>query len=127
MLPLAAQDEVEEWIKKGKADYSKGAYAAAQAGFAVAWKAANMLPAKDAKRYEVLKLQAAADAALGLYVESEAFLQLAINWREVSLGREDVGIAGDLTEVAVLCRAQKDLERGLAVLQRVATRTSPSV
>ncbi len=120
-LALAGQDEVEEWIKKGKSDYSKGSYAAAQAGFVVAWKAAEMLPGNDPKRYEVLKLQAAAAAALGQYAESEAFLQLAINWREVSLSREDAGIAADLTEIAMLCRAQKDLDRGLAVMQRVAS------
>ena len=123
---LLGQEEAEDWTKRGKADYSKGAYAAAQASFAVAWKAVAETPAKEPKRYEILKLQAAAAAALGQYSESEGFLQLAINWREVALGREDAGIAADLTEVAMLCRAVKDLERGLAVLQRVASMHSRS-
>ncbi len=97
--------------------------------FAEAWKITETLHRDDPKRYAILKLQAAAASALSQYQEAEGFVQLAINWREVSIGREDPMIAGDLTEVAMLCRAMKDLNRGLAVLQRVAsmTRVSPPI
>ena len=118
-VSLPGQEEIDEWIKSGRASYSKGNYSASQEMFAEAWKIAETLPQNNLKRYEVLKMQSAAASALGQYPEAEAFLQLAINWREVSIGREDPKIAGDLTEVAILCRAMKDLDRGLAVLQRV--------
>ena len=119
-LLLLGQEEVGDWTKSGQASFSKGDYLASQKMFAEAWKIAETLPNDDPKRYEILKLQAAAASALGQYQEAEGFLQLAINWREVSIGREDPKIADDLTEVAMLCRAMKDLDRGLAVLQRVA-------
>ena len=118
---LPGQDDLDEWIRSGQTSYSKGNYTASQTMFAEAWKLAETLPSDDPKRYAILKLQAAASSALGQYQEAEAFIQLAINWREVSIGREDPNIAGDLTEVAMLCRAMKDLDRGLAVLQRVAS------
>ena len=118
-LSLLSQEEIEEWTKSGQASFSKADYQASQKMFAEAWKLADTLPNDDPKRYEILKLQASAASALGQYKDAEGFLQLAINWREVSIGREDPKIAEDLTEVAMLCRAMKDLDRGLAVMQRV--------
>jgi tetratricopeptide (TPR) repeat protein len=126
-LPAMAQEPatapevpaVVEAIKAGNAAWTAGDKEGALASWLNANTIAAGLPAEDLRRYEILKLLAGAQAALKKWEDAEASLQLAINWRETAISREDPKIADDLTQLAVICGAKGDPERGLTILQRV--------
>src|ERR1039458_5617778 len=90
---LAAQDD---FIKDGNAAYLKGDYEAARIAFTSAWELAQQTPKDDPRRYEILKRLTSVRAAAGEFAEADAWLQLAITWREQILGTRDPKIADDL-------------------------------
>ena len=106
-------------LNDARASYMHGDYPAARAALDQAWKLAQaQLPEDSPVRYDVLKRLALANAATGGFNDADMYLQLAIWWREKVNGPADPKIADDLTQEASYCRAMKDFDRGLALLQR---------
>lgn len=117
-ISVFAQD-VDALLKTAHEAYRKADYAGARKPYEEAWAAAGELPPSDPKRYEILKELAGVTSAAGDQDAAENYLQLAINWRENTVGREDPLIAGDLIELATVCARRKDFDRSIAILQRV--------
>jgi tetratricopeptide (TPR) repeat protein len=117
---LAAQEQpapdIETLLKTARAGYSKGDYGASRAALEQAWTLAQELPPKDPQRYDILKQLSGALSASGDYAAAQNYVELAINWREVTFGRDDPKIADDMIELATLCQRQKDFPRAMALL-----------
>jgi len=111
--------EIEQLMKTGEAGYVKADYEAARAAYQKAWDLAQQTPPKTPIRYDILKRLTAVSAALGQFAEADGYLQLAINWREVAIGRDDPKIADDLLASVAVCRGMKDSDRALAILERL--------
>ena len=111
--------DIDALLKTGHAAYRKADYAAARKSFEEAWAAAGELPQSDPKRYEILKELSGVVSASGDQDAAENYIELAINWRETVIGRDDPLIAGDLIELATICERKKDFDRAIAILQRV--------
>jgi tetratricopeptide (TPR) repeat protein len=111
--------DIDALLKTGNAAYRKADYAAARKSFEEAWAAAGELPQSDPKRYEILKELSGVVSASGDQDAAENYIELAINWRETVIGRDDPLIAGDLIELATICERKKDFDRAIAILQRV--------
>jgi len=111
--------DIDALLKTAHAAYRKADYAAARKSFEEAWTAADALPTGDPKRYEILKELSGVLSASGDQDAAEKYIELAINWRENAVGREDPLIAGDLVELATICERRKDFDRAIAILQRV--------
>ena len=114
-----APPDIEALMKTAHTAYRKADYAGARKSLEEAWTAAGELPQNDPKRYEILKELSAVLGASGENEEAEKYIELAINWRETAIGREDPLIADDLIELATNCERRKDPERAIAILQRV--------
>jgi len=121
---LAAQEPppptLDALVQSARSSYAKGDYKGAGTALEQAWTMAEQFPLDHPKRYEVLKQQYAVSSAAGQYEDAEKYLQLAINWRENTLGRDNPKVAEDLTELAMLCRNLNDIPRGLSILQIVS-------
>jgi tetratricopeptide (TPR) repeat protein len=120
---LAAQEatpSLDIFLQSARASYARGDYKTARTALDQAWALAEQTPPEEPKRYDVLKQQYAVSSAAGQYEEAERYLQLAINWRENTLGHDNPKVADDLTELALLCRNLKDIPRGLGILQIVS-------
>ncbi len=111
--------DIEALLKAAHAAYRKADYAAARKSYEAAWTAAGELPQNDPKRYEILKELSGVVSAAGDQDAAENYIELAINWRETVMGREDPLIAGDLIDLATICERRKDFDRAIAILQRV--------
>jgi tetratricopeptide (TPR) repeat protein len=111
--------DIDALLKTAHVAYRKADYAAARKSYEEAWAAAGELPQNDPKRYEILKDLSGVLSASGEYDAAENYIELAINWRENAVGREDPLIAGDLIELATICARRKDSDRAIAILQRV--------
>ena len=111
--------DIEALLKTGHAAYRKADYPAARKSYEEAWTAAGELPQNDPKRYEILKELSGVVSAAGDQEAAENYIELAINWRETVIGRDDPLIAGDLIELATICERKQDYERAIAILQRV--------
>ena len=111
--------ELADAVKAGEAAYGKGDYAAARVSYEKAWELAQQTPSNNPARYDILKRLTAVRAALGDFTEADGYLQLAINWRETTISRDDPKIADDLLVSVAICRGMKDLDRALAILERV--------
>lgn len=106
-------------LDAGNAAYLKGDYEAARQQFLLAWDAAQQTAPDDPVRYDVLKRLTAIRAAAGEFADADNYLQLALNWRETILGRNDPKIVDDLLLSVQFCRGMKDYDRALAILTRV--------
>jgi tetratricopeptide (TPR) repeat protein len=115
----APPPDIDGLLKTANTAYRKGDYAAARKSFEEAWTAAGELPQNDPKRYEILKDLSGVVSASGDQDGAENYIQLAINWRENAIGRDDPLIAGDLIDLATICERRKDYERAVMILQRV--------
>lgn len=118
---LPAQEtgaEVDKLIQAGRQAYLKGDPAEAKGALDQAHKLAQDLERTDRRRYQVLKLLAGAEAAARRWNEAEEFLQAAMDWREL-IAKDPKKPTDDLTELAMLCRAKGDLDRAVAILERV--------
>jgi tetratricopeptide (TPR) repeat protein len=111
--------DIDGLLKTAHAAYRKADYAGARKSYEEAWTAAGELPQDDPKRYEILKELSGVISASGDQEAAENYLQLAINWRETVVGRDDPLIAGDLIELATICERKQDHERAVMILQRV--------
>src|SRR5216683_4895657 len=119
-VALVAQEQppdLEQLLKTARGGYSKGDYATARAALEQAWVLAQESPAQEPKRYEILKQLSGVLSAAGDYAGAQNYVELAINWRETVLGRDDPKIADDMIELASLWQRLKDLPRALALLQ----------
>src|ERR1035438_2677355 len=72
----------EDPIKDGNAAYLKGDYEAARIAFTAAWEQAQQTPKDSPIRYDILKRLTSVRAAAGEFAEADAWLQMAITWRE---------------------------------------------
>jgi tetratricopeptide (TPR) repeat protein len=122
-IPIFGQEpqppDIDALLKTANTAYRKGDYTAARKSFEEAWAAAGELPQSDPKRYEILKDLSGVTSAAGDQDAAENYIELAINWRETVIGREDPLIAGDLIELSTICERRNDHQRSIAILQRV--------
>jgi tetratricopeptide (TPR) repeat protein len=120
---LTAQEDpastIPQLTKDGDSLYLKGDYEGARLAFASAWELAQHTPTDNPVRYDILKRLTSVRAAAGEFADADNWLQLAINWRENTLGQKDPKIADDLLILVGLCRGMKDFDRALVVLRRV--------
>ena len=114
--PAAAMQTL---IEAGDAGYLRGDYEAGRQAFEQAWQLAQDTPPGNPVRYDILKRLANIRAAAGEFADAGNYLQLAIDWRESTLGANDPKIADDLLVSAALCRSMKDYGRADAILNRV--------
>ena len=124
-VPAAAAqtpaDEIQPLLTAGQSAYLKGDYEAARESLLQAWDLAQQRTPEDPVRYDVLKRLTSVRAAAGEFADADNYLQLAINWRETVIGRDDPKIADDLLVSVGLCRGMKTFERALAILGRVVS------
>jgi tetratricopeptide (TPR) repeat protein len=99
--------------------YMHGDYEGARKSLAQAWDIAQTLPREDPLRYDVLKRLATARAAVGEFADADNYLQIAISWREQTLGPDDPMIPDDVLLSVAFARGQKDYERALWIMNRV--------
>ncbi|MFN7921030.1 MAG: tetratricopeptide repeat protein [Bryobacteraceae bacterium] len=121
LAAFANQDPVPEFekvLQAGRDAYSRGQYASSLATFEKAWKLVEQADFKDPKRYDALEALTSANIALKKYDEAEAWLQLAINWREVAISRTDPSIADEYVKLIGILRGKKEFERALFVAQQ---------
>src|ERR1035437_2287212 len=120
---LTAQEDpastIPQLTKDGDSLYLKGDYEGARLAFTSAWELAQQTPRDNPMRYDILKRLTSVRAAAGEFADADNWLQLAIHWRENTLGQKDPKIADDLLILVGLCRRMKDLDRALVVLRRV--------
>jgi tetratricopeptide (TPR) repeat protein len=111
--------DIDALLKTAHAAYRKADYPAARKSLEEAWTAAGDLPQNDPKRYEILKQLSAVLGSAGENDEAEKYVELAINWRETAVGRDDPLIADDMVELATICERRKDFDRAIAILRQV--------
>src|ERR1700730_5180493 len=111
--------ELNQFMRAGEASYGKADYDAARVSYEKAWELAQQTPSNTPVRYDILKRLTAVRAAAGQFAEADNYLQLAINWRETAISRDDPKIADDLLESVTLCRGMKQFDRAMAILERV--------
>jgi tetratricopeptide (TPR) repeat protein len=111
--------EMQTLIEAGDAGYLRGDYEAGRQAFEKAWQLAQETPPDNPVRYDILKRLASIRAAAGEFADADNYLQLAIHWRENTLGQNDPKIADDLLVSAALCRSMKNYDRADAILNRV--------
>lgn len=119
-----AQDEkpaatIPDLVQAAQTHYMRGDYEGARQSLLKAWDLAQQTPPDDPLRYDVLKQLAAARAAAGEFADADHYLQMAISWRETTLGTNDAKIADDVLLSVAYCRGMKDFERALAIMNRV--------
>jgi tetratricopeptide (TPR) repeat protein len=123
LAPLALADDrpspIQQSMQAGEAGYRKADYETARAAYEKAWQLAQETLRDNPARYDILKRLTAIRASLGQYAEADAYLQLAMNWHETNVGRDDARMIDDYLESATLCRRMKDYDRALAILGRV--------
>jgi len=114
--PAAAMQSL---IEAGDAGYLRGDYGAGRQAFEQAWQLAQDTPPGNPVRYDILKRLANIRAAAGEFADAGNYLQLAIDWRESTIGENDPKIGEDLLVSAALCRSMKDYGRAGDILNRV--------
>jgi len=117
--PADPAADMQTLIEAGDASYLRGDYEAGRQSFEEAWQLAQETPPDNPVRYDILKRLASVRAAAGEFADADSYLQLAINWRENTLGQNDPKIADDLLVSAALCRGMKDYDRAATTLNRV--------
>jgi tetratricopeptide (TPR) repeat protein len=120
--PGAAQDPAPDFktlIATGNAAYIKGDYAAAREPLLKAWDLAEQMPADAPERYDTLKRLTSVRTAEGEFADAGKWLEMAINWRENNLGKDNPKVADDLLVSVGLARGMKEYDRALAILTRV--------
>jgi tetratricopeptide (TPR) repeat protein len=110
---------IQPLLTAGDASYMHGDYDAARQSFEKAWELVRIAAATDPARYDVLKKLTHVSAASGDLAAGDRYLQMAILWRESTLGPDDPKLSGDLLEAVALCRGLKDFDRALLLLRRV--------
>jgi tetratricopeptide (TPR) repeat protein len=116
MLAQETQD-ADQLQKSAAAAYRKGDYGAARPMLEQAWELVQQTPAKDPARYAILKQLSGVLSAAGDYAAAQNYVELAINWREAVVGRDDPKLPEEWIELSSLCQRQKDFPRAVALLQ----------
>jgi len=114
----ACAQDLDSLENSALAAYAAGDFAGAQQSLGQAWDLAQRLPDSDPKRYEILKLLSRVTSAAGDWAGAENWVELAINWREVNVARDDPKLAGEWTELAALCLREKDFFRAVELLRQ---------
>jgi tetratricopeptide (TPR) repeat protein len=124
-LATAAQEqptgEIKPLLESASTAHMKGDYEASRQSLLQAWELAQQRPSADPIRYDVLKRLVSVRSTVGDYADADNFLQMAINWRELTNGQNDPKIADDLLVSVSLCRGMKTFDRAMFILQRVMT------
>jgi tetratricopeptide (TPR) repeat protein len=115
----SAQEDIPSLVAAANAAHLKGDYEAARVSLTKAWDLAQATPAQDPVRYDILKRLTSVRAAAGEFADADTWLQMAINWRENTSGQNDPKVADDLLVSVGFCRAMKNYERALLILNRV--------
>src|SRR5579871_880216 len=122
LCSMTAQEtapDIPTLVKSGNEANMKGDYESARQSFAKAWELAQETPRDSPVRYDLLKRLVAVRLAAGAFEDADNYLQMAINWREQTLGQNDPKIADDLLISVGLCRGLKNYDRARVVLGRV--------
>lgn len=114
--------DIKPLMDAGYAMYMHGDYDAARDQYLKAWDLADQGPREDPVRYEILKRLTAVRAAVGEFQDADHYLQMAMTWREMTLGADDPKITDDLLQEITFCRAMKDYFRARALLTNVMAR-----
>jgi tetratricopeptide (TPR) repeat protein len=114
-----AQEGIAPLLAAGNASHLKGDYEAARQSFLQAWEVAGDTSPQDPVRYDILKRLTSVRAAAGEFADADTWLQMAINWRENTSGQNDPKVADDLLLSVSFCRAMKNYDRALLILNRV--------
>jgi len=116
---LAAQEpDIDALMKAARESYSKGDYPGARETLEQAWQQLQQSDPKEPKRYDVLKQLSSVLSAAGDYAAAQNYVELAINWRETAISRDDPKLPDEWIELATLCQRQKDFPRAIALLLR---------
>jgi len=115
-------DEIKQLTDAGYAKYMRGEYDAARESYEKAWALADQGPKEDPVRYDILKRLTAVRNAQGEFQDADHYLQMAMTWREVTLGEDDPKITEDLLLEISFCRGMKDYFRALALVNTVLAR-----
>src|SRR5260370_306196 len=111
--------DIAPLLQAANASYLRGEYESARQSLLAAWEIAQQTPQGDPARYDILKRLTSVRAAAGEFADADNFLQMAITWRENSLGQNDAKIAADLLISVGLCRGMKEYDRARTILTRV--------
>lgn len=117
----AQQPDASSLLAAGNASYLRGDYEAARQSYLQAWELAQQLPLDDPLRYDALKRLGSVRAAAGDFADADQYLQMAINWRENLHILADPKLPEDLLQSVVFCRAMKNYDRALLILDRIVT------
>jgi tetratricopeptide (TPR) repeat protein len=115
-------DEIKPLMDAGYAKYMRGDYEAAREQYQKAWDLADQGPPENPLRYDILKRLTAVRSAAGEFADADKYLQMAMLWREVTLGADDPKITEDLLQEIALCRGMKDYFRARALVNTVLAR-----
>jgi tetratricopeptide (TPR) repeat protein len=116
--PAAQEPDIDSMMKAARESYAKGEYQAARETLEQAWQQLQQGDPKEPKRYDILKQLSSALSASGDYAAAQNYVELAINWRETAISREDPKLPDEWIELATLCQRQKDFARAIALLQQ---------
>jgi len=122
-----AAADIKTLIEAGDASYLHADYEAGRQSFEKAWQLAQDTPPDNSVRYDILKRLASIRAAAGEFADADNYLQLAIDWRQNTLGQDDPKIADDLLLSAAFCRGMQDYNRATAILNRVLALHVPAL
>jgi tetratricopeptide (TPR) repeat protein len=122
-----AAADIKTLIEAGDASYLHADYEAGRHSFEKAWQLAQETPPDNPVRYDILKRLASIRAAAGEFADADSYLQLAINWRQNTLGQDDPKIADDLLLSAAFCRGMQDYNRATTILNRVLAMHVPAL
>jgi len=117
--PPAPPPDPKVLLDAGNAAYMKADYETAKTAYMAAWDALQQTPPETPMRYDALKRIVAVRAAVGEFKDANDYLQMAITWREQTLGQDDPKIADDLLQSVGLFRGMKDYGQALVILNRV--------
>src|SRR5271157_941987 len=87
--------DIPPLMQTANASYMRGDYEAARQSLLQAWELAQQTPQNDPVRYDILKRLTSARAAAGEFADADNYLEMAITWRENTLGQGDPKIADD--------------------------------
>jgi tetratricopeptide (TPR) repeat protein len=114
--PQEPVDEIKPLMDAGYARYMRGDYEGAREQYRKAWELADQGPPENPLRYDILKRLTAVRSAAGEFADADKYLQMAMTWRETTLGPDDPKITEDLLQEIALCRGLKDYWRALALV-----------
>jgi tetratricopeptide (TPR) repeat protein len=115
-------DEIKPLMDAGYAKYMHSDYDGARDLYQKAWELVDQTPPENPLRYDILKRLMAVRNAEGEFKDADHFLQMAMTWREITLGENDPKITEDLLLEISLCRGMKDYFRALALVNTVLGR-----